>query len=167
MSADSVQLLDAALLDRLSAAARTNPRLRQHHTLHTSPADPVQRFFNAIEPGSYVRPHQHALAHQQETVLMQRGRLGVLCFDAAGTLIARHVLQAGGSIQGIALAPGLWHSVLALETGSVFLEIKAGPYDPATAACFAAWAPAEGCEEARLLEQHWRGLFSPPATPLT
>jgi hypothetical protein len=28
--------------------------------------------------------------------------------------------------------------------GGAFLEVKEGPYDPATAVEFAAWAPAEG-----------------------
>jgi hypothetical protein len=37
-----------------------------------------------------------------------------------------------------------WHTVFALETGTVFLEAKAGPYLPLTADEKATWAPAEG-----------------------
>jgi hypothetical protein len=37
-----------------------------------------------------------------------------------------------------------WHTLIPGAAGGAFLEVKEGPYDPATAAEFAAWAPAEG-----------------------
>ena len=150
------QLFDAALLDRLSAAARANPRRRQHHNLHTSPQDPAQRFLNAIEPGSYVAPHRHA--DRDETLVLLRGRLGLILFDAAGQITATHLLAPGAAL-GFVLQAGVWHGVVALEEGTVFFETKAGPYNPATAAEFAAWAPATGSDAATALEQGLRALF--------
>ena len=39
---------------------------------------------------------------------------------------------------------GTWHTVIPVAGPAAFLEVKQGPYDPATAADFASWAPAEG-----------------------
>ena len=59
-----------------------------------------------------------------------------------------HTLADGTfSIQEV--PPGTWHTVVALETGSVLLEVKAGPFIPDQPKEFAAWAPEEGSDEAR------------------
>ena len=42
------------------------------------------------------------------------------------------------------LADGVFHTVRALETATVFFEAKAGPYVPVSAEEKAPWAPAEG-----------------------
>lgn len=154
------ELFDQSLLDQLSRAARANPRLRQNHNLHTSPDDPVQRFFNAIEPGSYVIPHRHLAADKAETLLMLRGRIGLILFDEQGQITATHVLAPTSACSGFHLQPGCWHSVIALESGSVFFETKAGPYLPLTAAEHAPWAPAEGMAEAATYEAGLRELFA-------
>ena len=39
---------------------------------------------------------------------------------------------------------GMYHTLVALEPGSVFFEAKAGPYVPLTSQEKAPWAPAEG-----------------------
>jgi hypothetical protein len=39
---------------------------------------------------------------------------------------------------------GMYHTLVALEPGSVFFEAKAGPYAPLTSQEKAPWAPAEG-----------------------
>ncbi|GAB2885379.1 WbuC family cupin fold metalloprotein [Uliginosibacterium flavum] len=155
----SAELFDQSLLDQLSRAARANPRLRQNHNLHTSPDDPVQRFFNAIEPGSYVIPHRHLAADKAETLLMLRGRIGLILFDEQGQITATHVLAPTSACSGFHLRPGCWHSVIALESGSVFFETKAGPYLPLTAAERAPWAPAEGTAAAATFEADMRQAF--------
>ncbi|MDP5240943.1 WbuC family cupin fold metalloprotein [Uliginosibacterium sp. 31-16] len=153
-------LFDEHLLDQLSAAARANPRLRQNHNLHTSPADAVQRFFNAIEPGSYVMPHCHLAPDKAETLLMLRGRLGLILFDEHGTILDTHTLAPASACTGFHLAPGRWHSVVALTTDTVFFETKAGPYQPLEAAERAVWAPAEGAPAAAGYHATLHKLFS-------
>ena len=44
---------------------------------------------------------------------------------------------------------GWYHTIVPLETGSVFYEVKAGPYDPKRLKDFAPWAPSEGSSKAR------------------
>ena len=68
----------------------------------------------------------------------------MLNFDDAGRLTARWGIGADTGNIAFETPPLTWHTLLARSDGSVFLETKPGPYDPATAAQFAPWAPAEG-----------------------
>jgi hypothetical protein len=54
---------------------------------------------------------------------------------------------------------GTFHCLVSLESGSVFFEAKAGPYDPATDRDWPLWAPAEGDAEALLYLARLRALF--------
>ena len=47
--------IDTDLLAKVCAAAAASPRLRSNHNLHCL-GDLVQRFLNALQPGTYVRP---------------------------------------------------------------------------------------------------------------
>jgi cupin fold WbuC family metalloprotein len=143
-----IALIDAALLDALSRLAAAAPRLRQNHNFHSSAAEPCNRLLNAIEPGSYVRPHCHAEASKDETLVVLRGRLGVLEFDPAGRITGTAVLQAGGDRIGINVPHGTFHSLVALAPGAVFFEAKAGPYTALVPAERPDWAPEEGSADA-------------------
>ena len=137
-----MKVLSTALLEELATKASASPRARAHHNLHNAPADLVQRFFVAANRETYIRPHRHQ--SRSELLVVMRGRLDVVTFDEHGVVTARFAV--GDDVPGFGYeAPrGTWHSVIAQQDGSIFLEVKEGPYDPATAAEFAAWAPAEG-----------------------
>ncbi len=148
----NIRHLGSAFLDDLVAKAATSPRLRQHANLHASYSEPCQRLFNAIEVDSYIRPHRHHADPKTETLLAVRGRLTLVLFDEQGRVIqavdfgaAAH--QSGCDV-GVELMPGVWHTVLAVEPGSVLFEVKAGPFVPELAKEWAPWAPAEGSEDA-------------------
>lgn len=131
-----------ALLDELAAKAAASARKRAHQNIHASPADPVQRFFVATEPDTYFRPHRHLT--RSELALVLRGRFEVITFDDDGRVTARHSIGEGTEDFAYEAPPGTWHTLLSCTPGATFLEVKEGPYDPATAVEFAAWAPAEG-----------------------
>jgi cupin fold WbuC family metalloprotein len=57
-------------------------------------------------------------------------------------------LSVGRGTVGVDLPAGIWHSVIALQSGSIFFETKPGPYLPLSDKDFAPWAPAEGSEAA-------------------
>jgi len=135
-----LQLLDARRIDELVARARASTRRRQNFDLHPRLDDPIQRFLNAGEPGSYVRPHRHR-AGRWELVTTLRGRIDALLFADDGNVTQRHALPAGS---GIEIPGGVWHSFVFAASGTIALEIKPGPYDVALDKEFAAWAPAEG-----------------------
>lgn len=147
-----MKLLARTLLDDLAARAHAAARRRAHHTLHATPADPVQRFFVAVDRESYVRPHRHRT--RSELALVLRGSFDVITFDAAGAVSARHAVGEGTPAMGFELPPDTWHTLIARADGAAFLEIKEGPYDPATAAEFACWSPPEGDARAPAF-LHW------------
>lgn len=149
-----LQIVDRELLDALSAAARSAPRLRKNHNLHQSDASACHRLLNAVEPGSYIRPHRHLDPEKDESFVLLRGSLGVVTFDAAGELTGSVLLQAGGDRVVADIRHGVYHTALALEGGTVFFEAKAGPYLPLAEEEKAGFAPEEGSPEvARYLER--------------
>lgn len=140
----SQKLLGQSLLDQLSGEAEASPRLRKHRNFHPDDAYPAHRLLVAIEPGSYVPPHCHLDPAKDETLLVIRGKLGVLFFDAAGEITAQHVLTPGGAVFGVDIPHGVFHTVLALTPGTAFFEAKAGPYVPVGVGELPGWAPREG-----------------------
>lgn len=133
-----------ALLAELSARAVASPRLRANHNLHPELADPVQRFLNAMEPGTYVRPHRHTMPEPKwELFVVLAGAIVVLLFDDAGAVTERVELAADGELRVIEVPAGCWHSMVVLRPGTVLFECKQGPYAALSDKDFAAWAPAE------------------------
>jgi cupin fold WbuC family metalloprotein len=137
-----MRLLAHTLLDELAARAAASPRARAHHNIHATPADPVQRFLVVARSDSYFRPHRHT--SRSELALIVRGRADVLTFDDEGRVTARYGVGEGTDSLAYETPQGTWHTVVPGPDGVAFLEIKQGPYDPATSAEFAAWAPPEG-----------------------
>jgi len=135
-------------LDTLTASASASVRLRKNLDFHAAPAHPAQRLLNAVEPGSYVRPHRHVRPLKDETVLAVRGAFGVVFFDEAGGVAKTAVIRPGGDFIGVNIPASLFHSLVSLESGSIFFESKAGPYDPQTDKEWAPWAPPEGHHDA-------------------
>ena len=148
-----IALIDVALLEAASRLAAGSPRLRKNYNFHASSAEPCNRLLNAIEPGSYVRPHCHIDVSKDETILVLRGRVGVLEFDRAGQVTGSAVLQPAGEAMGVNVPHGIIHSVVALAPGTVFFEAKAGPYTALLPSEYPDWAPEEGSADApRYLE---------------
>lgn len=153
------RLIGPQELEALAQAARSSPRGRASLNLHPALSDPIQRFFNLLNPGTYVRPHRHGEG-RFELFLLLWGRAGVLVFDEEGSL-AEAVCLAPGGIRAVEIPGGLIHTVMALESPTLLFEVKPGPYQPLEDKAFAAWAPREGEAAARELLAQWEKLFSP------
>ena len=54
--------IDRELLQTKSREAARNPRKREVLILHREDSDPLQRMLNAVQPGSYIRPHRHRIS---------------------------------------------------------------------------------------------------------
>lgn len=145
----TVRIIAPSDLDALSHAAQESPRRRLNLNMHADYADACQRLFNAVEPGSYLRPHRHTDPPKPECFVAVRGRFQLLIFDDAGQVVERIDLAPAGAAVAAEVPPGTWHAIVALEQGSIFFETKPGPYTPLTDKDFAPWAPAEGSEGAR------------------
>ena len=143
-----VRIIDKALLDLVSGQASNSPRRRKNLNFHAGDTATAHRLLNAIEPGSYIPPHRHLDPAKDESIVILRGRLGALFFDEKGDVSATAVLEPGGAQVGIDIPHGIYHTVLALEPGTVFFECKSGPYLPLAAEERAPWAPEEGDADA-------------------
>ena len=121
--------IDNILLDKLTAQAQASPRLRMNLDLRNSDADSSQRMLNAIEPGSVVPIHRHQKT--SETVVVLRGRVVEEYYDDLERMCtATYDLAAGGPIFALNIPAGQWHTLRALDPGTVILEMKDGPYEP-------------------------------------
>ena len=118
-----------ALLDKLTEEAKASPRLRMNLDLRNSAEDQSQRMLNAIEPGSPLPIHRHQKT--SETVVCLRGRLVEEFYDdLERTCTERIELCPNGPVVALTIPAGQWHTVHALESGTVILEMKNGKYEP-------------------------------------
>ena len=143
-TSSTLPLITSTSLDALSEQAKASPRLRKNFNFHSSNEAACHRLLNALEPGTYIQPHRHLGIEKDETMVVVRGRFGVLIFDDEGGVLQQFVLGAEEGNYGVTIPLGCFHSMVALESGSVFFESKAGPYTPITAEEKASWAPSEG-----------------------
>ena len=118
-----------ALLDELTAKAKESPRLRMNLDLRDSAEDTSQRMLNAIEPGYPLPVHRHQ--NTSETVVCLRGRLVEEFYDDLERICTERIeLSPNGPVVALNIPAGQWHTVHALESGTVILEMKNGKYEP-------------------------------------
>lgn len=135
------------VLTQLSEQASLDPRLRKNLNVHRELVDPVQRMFNAMEPGTYVRTHRHSRDNGWELMICLRGSFSILIFDDAGRVLERVDLHADTGVNTAEIPAYSWHTVVSHETGTVMFEVKPGPYSPIKDKDFASWAPVENRPE--------------------
>ena len=118
-----------AILDKLTEEAKASPRLRMNMDLRNSDADQSQRMLNAIEPGSPLPIHRHQKT--SETVVCLRGRLVEEYYDELERICTEAIeLSPNGPCVALNIPAGQWHTVRALESGTVIIEMKNGLYEP-------------------------------------
>lgn len=117
------------ILDGLTEQAKVSPRLRMNMDLRNSMDDQSQRMLNAIEPGSPLPIHRHRKS--SETVVCLRGRLVEEFYDDLEMICTESIeLSPNGPVVALNIPIGQWHTARALESGTVILEMKDGPYEP-------------------------------------
>ena len=118
-----------ARLNNLTEQAKASPQLRMNYDLRNSDSDGSQRMLNAIEPGSEVPIHRHR--GSSETVVCLRGRLVEEFYDELERICTERIeLTPNGPVVALNIPAGQWHTVQALESGTVIMEVKDGPYEP-------------------------------------
>jgi len=148
LSMEPVRIIGQELLDGVTREAKAAPRLRKNLNLHSGDDACCHRLFNAMEPDSYIPPHCHLGPEKDETILVVRGRLGVIFFDDRGGVREKAILLPGGHLFGVHIPQGEFHTFVSLQSGTVFFESKAGPYRPLSTEEKAPWAPGEGSADA-------------------
>lgn len=137
-----MKLITESELAELMAKAEASPRRRSNRNLHEIPEDAIQRLFVAAKRDSYFRAHRHP--DKWEFSIVVRGEFEVFTFDENGVITQRFRAGPDAGVKGFELLPNIFHTYVPLTDDGIFFEVKAGPYDPQTAAQFAPWAPAEG-----------------------
>lgn len=137
-------------VEQMSAARRLAQQSPRHRAIvrYHSYEEGVQRMLHAIEPESYVRPHQHANPPKTEVFLAVAGAALICSFEDGGEVRESFEICASGPRHGVEIPPGVWHGLFAIEPGTVLYELIEGSYDPSSHKSYAQWAPAEGSAEA-------------------
>jgi len=139
-----LKVVSEKLLNELSEKAKNSSRKRMNHNFHDDLADPINRMLNALEPETYLQPHKHENPDKREVFVLIRGSFVVIFFDETGNPTNFVLLNRDKGNYAVEIPVGAWHTVIALEAGSVFYEVKDGPYLPMNDKNFASWAPKEG-----------------------
>lgn len=101
----------------------------------------MSEIIQRIEPDSYIRPHRHNTNPKNELLIAVRGLMALVIFDERGNVI--EVIHFGSDGHGKKIAIGAElpankrHTVIALESGCILLEVKDGPFDPSKPKDFA------------------------------
>lgn len=122
-----MKLITEELLDTVTSQAKENSRLRMNYNFHASMDAPIHRLLNALEPGTYLPPHRQSLL--------------AFFYDDAGNVTDKVCLNPSEGKYGLEIPSNTWHSIIALESGTVIFEIKKGPYQPLPSEDLASWAP--------------------------
>ena len=136
-----MELIDRDLLDKVSRRAKAAARLRMNYNFHQSLDAPLHRLINAVEPGTYVRPHRHLNPGREESFLVLRGRVVFFLFDDEGNIIEHRLIDPLAGVYGMDIEAGVWHSLVVLEPDTVIYEAKLGPFVPLSDDNMAAWSP--------------------------
>ena len=120
--------IDDKLLNKVSAEAKANARLRMNYNLHESLDDKVQRLFNAMEPGTVIPIQRHR--DTAETMIIVRGLLKITTYDDEKNILEQCVLNPLDGKYGYHIPKGVWHEVEVMAPNTVMFEVKEGPYAP-------------------------------------
>jgi cupin fold WbuC family metalloprotein len=164
MPKSSPTIITHASLETLSGKARGVARLRANLNVHPRLDDPIQRLFNAMEPGTYVRPHRHARESGWELMMCMKGAFSILMFDDSGTLTQRVDLDSANGNLAVEIPPFTWHAVVSHRQDTVMFEVKPGPYTALDDKDFAPWAPPE-CDGATERFRLWYAVARQGETP--
>ena len=123
-----MKIINATLLDMVSAEAKDSPRLRMNYNFHQSLEDKCHRFLNAVEPGTMVEIHRHPT--KDESFVLLRGKVRVNTYNDDGTVIESVVLCPQEGLYGVDIPKNVWHNLEAMEADSVIFECKEGPFVP-------------------------------------
>ena len=131
-------VIDKKILDELTAKAKASERLRCNLDMRNSADDQSQRMLNALEPGTIMPIHRHK--ETSETCVCIRGHFEEYLYGYTETrsdgtpdpnsfgIVETVDMYPGGPILNI--EKGQWHSLKCLESGTILLEAKDGPYAP-------------------------------------
>lgn len=123
-----MNVIDNPLLDKVSADAKSSPRLRMNYNFHQSLDDKCHRMLNAVEPGTVVPIHRHRT--KDESFVVLRGKVKVSTYNDEGSVVESVELCQEDGRFGVDIPKNVWHNLESMTPNSVIFECKEGPYVP-------------------------------------
>ena len=123
-----MKTVSTAKLTDLQRAAAENPRRRTNFNLHEQLEDPIQRLCIIGEPDTVFPPHRHL--GKWEMVAILKGRLTLYMYNDEGRVTEKFEMMPNGETLVVEIPADTWHNYVFHESGTVFLEVKRGPYQP-------------------------------------
>ena len=151
-----MHIIDREFMDKLTEQAAASERKRAHFNLHESLDEGIHRLFMGVEPETFIRPHRHLSSDKWELFTILRGKIVALIFDDNGTVLKRIEMIAGGDVCAIEIPANSWHTFVSMESGSIVMEVKKGPYMRPVEGDWMQCAPAEGEAGACELQKWYR-----------
>lgn len=141
--------IDERFISKISDKAKTSERRRMNYNFHKKDSETLQRMLNALEIDTYIQPHKHENPDKVEVFFVLRGRILVVEFDDNGNITDYIVLNSNKGNYGAEIPAKTWHTIIALEPGTVAYEVKDGPYNPKNDKTFAKWAPDKDTQNSK------------------
>jgi len=150
---NTLNILSTDLFEEGVRLSRLSPRKRIILPIHKSSDASMHRMLNFIQPGSYIRPHNHSLSNKTESVVVLQGAIQFFTFNEKGEVLTEDIIGGTSKNFGVDIEPTVNHAFFAIQPDTIIFETKPGPYEKATDKLFAEWAPEEGTEEATVFMQ--------------
>src|SRR5258708_10449534 len=122
--ASGVLRMGAEMIERAIAMSRASPRKRVILPFHRAASESQHRMLKALQPGTYIRPHRHFAPPKFESIVVLRGAIGYVTFDATGRVTGHFRVSAQAADFGIDTGPEIFHTFVALEPDTVVFEVK-------------------------------------------
>ncbi len=151
-----MRIVNREFMDKLTEQAKASERKRAHFNLHESLDEGIHRLCMGAEPGTFIRPHRHLSGDKWELFTILRGEIVILIFDQDGYVLKRIEMTAGGDICVIEIPATSWHAFASMQSGSVVMEVKKGPYMRPVEEDWMQTAPTEGETGAVELEKWYQ-----------
>ncbi len=151
-----MQIVDREFMDKLTGQAKTSERKRAHFNFHESLDEGIHRLCMGAEPGTFIRPHRHFSAGKWELFTILRGKIVVLIFAEDGRVLKRVEMTAGGDTCSVEIPASSWHAFASMQSASIVMEVKSGPYMRPAAGDWLPGTPAEGEAGADELEKWYQ-----------
>lgn len=125
-----MKIIGTKIISDLHTQAEESPRLRMNYNIHESLEEDVHKLLNSLQPGTVMPIHRHLHPAKKETFVLLQGALEVRRYNDDKTIAEKYVMsQESGNII-CEIMPEEWHSFEVLESDTLILEIKKGPYLP-------------------------------------
>jgi len=135
--------IDKSTLAEIIEKSRISSRKRACHIVRSFKQGIPAVMFNALQPGTYIRPHIHPVAEGTEILIPITGKSTAIIFDEKGKIKEKYELSKEKT-NYLEIPSRTFHTVIALEPDSILCEIYMATHPEEEYKQFAAWSPEEG-----------------------